>query len=218
MSNGMRPRSPIQKVKDFITFPLRAVSLFVNDKWGLSSLKSERFDYVAREVKGYCLDVGCGRGNRFVKECLNGRGVGIDVFEYEGLTPENVVEDITHFPFADSSFDSVTLIANFHHIPKSLRDLELAETYRCLKPKGNIIVTVVNPVAGILVHKLVELYSHIFKIKIDEDCDRGMHEEESYYVTHSEVVQRLQKAKFQNLTKKYFLTQWGLNHLVVGWK
>ncbi len=80
----MTLRSPIQKAKDFITFPLRAVTLFVNDKWSLSSLKSERFDYVSREVKGYCLDVGCGRGNRFVKEYLKGNGLGIDVFEYEG--------------------------------------------------------------------------------------------------------------------------------------
>lgn len=214
----MKLRPPAQIAKDFITFPVRALTLFVNDRWGLSSLKSERFDYVAREVKGYCLDVGCGRGNKFVKDYLNGKGVGIDVFKYEGLAEENIVQDITHFPFADNTFDSVTFIANLHHVPIPLRDLELAEAYRCLKPKGNIIVTVVNPVAGILVHKLVEFYSHIFDIKIDEDCDRGMHEEESYYVTHSEVVQRLQKAKFQNLTKKYFMTQWGLNHLVVGWK
>jgi len=40
----------------------------------MSSLQSERFDYVSKEVIGYCLDVGCGRYNRFVKEYHNANG------------------------------------------------------------------------------------------------------------------------------------------------
>ncbi len=70
----------MQKLKDFVSFPVRAVTLFHDDRWGLSSLATERFDYVRREVQGYCLDVGCGRHNRFVTEHLGGNGVGIDVF------------------------------------------------------------------------------------------------------------------------------------------
>jgi ubiquinone/menaquinone biosynthesis C-methylase UbiE len=65
-----------------------------------------------------------------------------DVYPYEGLTEENLVEDITRFPFDDASFDSVTFIASISHVPEPLRDIE----------------------------------------------------------------------------KKSFLTQWGLNHLFVGWK
>jgi hypothetical protein len=60
----LRTRS--QHVKDFLTFPLRAFTLFHDDRWGLSSLASERFDYVAAEVRGRSLDVGCGYGNRFI--------------------------------------------------------------------------------------------------------------------------------------------------------
>src|SRR5690349_20837461 len=92
-------RDPPQLLKDFLTFPLRALTLFEDDKWGLSALRSERFDYVAREVRGYCLDVGCGRHNWFITHYLGGNGVGIDVFAYEGLSSAHLVEDITQFPF-----------------------------------------------------------------------------------------------------------------------
>jgi SAM-dependent methyltransferase len=148
-------RATTQRTTDFVTFPLRAVTLFHVDRFGLSSLASERFDYVAREVTGYCLDVGCGRHNRFVTEYLGGNGEGIDVFAYEGLSDDNVVSDLTHFPYDDNLFDSVTFIANLNHVPKPDRDPELAEAFRVLKPGGNIIVTTGHPVAEILVHKVV---------------------------------------------------------------
>jgi SAM-dependent methyltransferase len=211
-------RNARQKGFDFITFPLRAVTLFHEDKWGLSCLASERFDYVAREVTGYCLDVGCGYHNRFVKSWLRGRGRGIDVFPYAGIPKEDIVENITHFPFDDASFDSVTFIANLNHVPKSDRDIELREAYRCLKPGGNIIVTMGNPLAELMVHKIVASYDRLLRTKVDMDTERGMGAEESYYLTDSEITERLTRTGFQNLRKKYFLTQWALNHLWVGWK
>jgi len=61
-------RSKLQTIKDFITFPFRAVILFEKDSFGLSSLQTERYSYVLKEVKGKCLDIGCGRNNRFIKE------------------------------------------------------------------------------------------------------------------------------------------------------
>ena len=204
--------------KDFLTFPLRAVTLIEYNRWGLSALASERFDYVSRETTGYCLDVGCGKNNRFIKEYLNGCGKGIDVYKYEGLTEENIVEDITHFPFEDASFDSITFIANINHIPQSKRDIELSEAYRCLKPGGNIIVTMGNPIAEILVHKLVWLYDNLLGTKYDMDSERGMHDEEEYYLKDLEIIARLKRAGFKDISKKYFVTQWGLNHLFLGCK
>lgn len=211
-------RSNRQKWLDFLTFPLRALTLFERDRWSLSSLATERFDYVAREVRGYCLDVGCGRHNRFVREFLEGDGKGIDVFPYEGLSEENLVTDLTRFPFPDASFDSLTFIANLNHVPKSQRDVELAEAYRCLKGGGNIIVTMGNPLAEILVHKLVAFYDRVLGTRFDVDSERGMHEEEEYYLTDAEIRARLTRAGFRNMAKKFFWTQWGLNHLFVGWK
>jgi len=211
-------RKSWQKIKDFIAFPLRALFLFEDDQFGLSSLRTERFDYVATQVRGRCLDVGCGRNNLFIKTFLNGNGVGIDVFPYEGLGEENLVEDITHFPFDDASFDTVTFIANLNHVPASKRDLELAEAHRCLKPGGNIIATMGNPLAEILIHKLVSIYDRLFNTSHDMDGERGMDEEEEYYLTDVEITRRLQKAGFIRVIKKKFSTQWGLNAMFTGWK
>lgn len=211
-------RTRKQNIIDFFTFPFRAITLFEEDALGLSALASERFDYVSREIAGYTLDVGCGKNNRFIAEYLNNNGKGIDVFHYEGLTEENIVDDITHFPFDDNTFDSVTFIANINHVPESKRDLELSEALRVLSPNGNIVVTMGNPIAEILVHKLVYLYDNLLGTKYDMDSERGMHEEEEYYLTDSEIIGRLEKAGFKEIKKKYFMTQWGLNHLFVGWK
>lgn len=214
----MPRRTTFQKVKDFLTFPLRAITLFYEDRWGLSCQASERYDYVSKEVVGYCLDVGCGRHNRFVTEFLNGNGKGIDIYKYQGLTRENLVSDMSHFPFDDHTFSTVTFIANLNHIPRSLRDIELEEAYRCLKQGGNIIVTMGNPLAEILVHKVIHYYDKIFGTYYDVDSVRGMGPEEEYYLRDKEIKDRLAKAGFKDIRKKYFWTQWGLNHLLVGWK
>ncbi|NWG07008.1 MAG: class I SAM-dependent methyltransferase [Chloroflexi bacterium] len=211
-------RTIARKIKDFVTFPLRAFTLFHEDRWGLSSLASERFDYVAAEVTGYCLDVGCGYGNRFVKEYLNGNGKGIDLFPYEGLTEENVVPDLAHFPFADESFDSVTFIANLNHAPEPQRDAELAEAWRVLKPGGNIILTMGLPITELIVHRVVWLYDRFFGTHVDMDSERGMEEGETYFLTEDEIRQRLARAGFRRVTRKPFVTQWGMNRLYVGWK
>jgi SAM-dependent methyltransferase len=218
MNNYIKRRPPLQKFLDFVFFPIRALTLFENDRWGLSSLASERFDYVSREVRGYCLDVGCGRHNRFVTEYLDGNGRGIDVFSYEGLLPENIVEDMTHFPFEDAAFDTVTFIANINHVPEKMRDRELAEAYRCLKKGGNIIITMGNPLAEILVHRVIHIYDSLFRTKHDVDAERGMGEDEDYYLGNNEIRTRLSAAGFNEITSKYFITQWWLNHLFIAWK
>ena len=98
-----------------------------------------------------------------------------------------------------------------------MRGVELAEAYRCLRPQENIIVTMGNPLAEILVHQLVHL-KYRFTGVGDEDSERGMHEEDAYYIRDSEIVSRLNRAGFQDINKKRFCTQWGLTHLLVGWK
>ena len=212
----MDKRNLKRKTLDFITFPLRAFTLFYDDRRGLSSLASERYEYAADEVVGYCLDVGCGRNNRFVTEYLHGNGIG--VYPYEGLSADNIVEDLSRFPWEDSTFSTVTFIANINHIPKSKRDAELGEAYRVLKPSGKVVVTMGNPLAEIVVHKVVWLYDKLFKTRHDMDSERGMGEEEEFYLTDAEISGRLARAGFKRIRKKHFLTQWGFNHLFTGWK
>ncbi len=211
-------RSIGQKIIDFFTFPLRAVCLFEDDKLTLSSLRTERFDYVAKEVRGYCLDVGCGRHNLFVSDVLAGRGKGIDVYPYEGLDKDDIVTDMTHFPFSDATFATITFIANLNHVPRKMRDIELAEAHRCLEPGGNIVITMGNPIAEVLVHKIVALYDKLFGTQHDMDGERGMDEDEEYFLLDSEIRERLIRAGFRDITKKYFTTQWRLNALFVAFK
>ena len=209
-------RSINQAIKDFFTFPIRAFTLFEKDKFGLSSLQTERYDYVAKEVYGRCLDVGCGRNNRFIKEFVNNNGVGIDVFEYEGLNKKNIVKDMTNLPFKDESFDTVTLIANINHIPRSIRRKELTDIYRVTKNGDQIIVTMGNPLVEILVHKVVWFYDKFFKTNVDVDSERGMEEGEEYFLTDKYIKSLLTKIGFKKIRRKYFITQWGLNHLFKG--
>lgn len=218
MLNEVKKRTFIRTIIDGLFFPIRALTMFEKDKFGLSSLASERFYYVAREVKGFCLDVGCGKKNRFISEFLNGNGQGIDVYKYEGLDDKHIVTDMSQFPFEDASFETVTFIANINHVPRSMRDIELSEAYRCLGPGGNIIVTMGNPLAEILVHKLVYLYDKYLGTNVDMDTERGMDEEEEYYLLDSEIISRLQNAGFVNIKKRYFFSQWCLNHLLIAEK
>lgn len=211
-------RSNSQKIRDFIFFPIRACTLFEKNRFGLSSLQTERYDYVVREVGGSCLDIGCGRNNRFINEFVKGNGVGIDVFKYVGLKDENIVEDITKLPFERERFNTVTLIANINHIPHSIRNKELKEIHRVLAKNGRIIITMGNPVIEVLVHKVVWFYDKFFKTNVDVDSERGMEKDEEYYLTDKQIKEALSKAGFTNMEKKYFITQWGLNHLFIAKK
>jgi SAM-dependent methyltransferase len=215
-ASARRRRGRTQRLIDFVTFPIRALTLFERDRGPLSSLATERYDYVSREVAGRCLDVGCGRQDRFIREWCGGEGAGIDVFPYEGLKPAQILADPTRFPFPDASFGTVTFIANLNHVPEPLRDCELAEAHRCLVPGGRIVVTMGNPLAEILVHRVVALYDRVFGTRWDVDSERGMGDEEAYYLLDGEIVARLRRAGFGAIRKKRFWTQWGLNHLLVG--
>ena len=212
------PRTRLRRLVDFLTFPVRAFTLFEGEAGALSSLATERFDYARREVRGRCLDVGCGRHNRFVTRHLAGRGVGIDVFPYEGLGPENLVTDPARLPFEDGSFGTVTFIANLNHVPCSSRDAELAEAFRCLEPGGRIVVTMGNPLAEILVHKVVALHDRLRGTRFDVDAERGMGEGEELFLLDSEIADRLRRAGFRDVVKRRFWTQWALNHLLVATK
>jgi SAM-dependent methyltransferase len=213
-----KKRSVVQTMKDFFFFPLRAVWLFEEDRYGLSSLASERFYYVAGQVKGVCLDIGCGRNNRFIREFLDGQGIGIDVYPYEGLTEKDIVQDMTRLPWEESRFDTVTFIANINHIPRSIRQAEIVEACRILKPGGNMVVTMGNSLAEYLVHKLVACYDALLGTRFDMDGERGMDEEEEYSLSEQEIMRLMSGAGLGLIEKHYFVTQWGLNRMYVGYK
>jgi SAM-dependent methyltransferase len=212
------PRSFLQKLIDFITFPVRAIAIFEDDRWGLSSLRSERFEIAVQETRGLTLDIGCGRGNVFISQFLNGNGMGIDIYPYQGLSKENLVSTFLPFPSDSGRYSSVTFIACLNHCPRSQRDAELHEAYRVLRPGGNVIITMGNPIAEILVHKLVRFYDRFLGTQVDMDSERGMSNEESYYLTEGEIFERLSCAGFIGIRKRYLWTQWFLNAVYTGTK
>jgi hypothetical protein len=53
---------------------------------------------------------------------------------------------------------------------------------------------------------------------VDMDSERGMGDEEEYYLMDSEIIDRLNRASFTKIRKKFFVTQWALNHLFIAWK
>lgn len=212
-----RRRSRLQRLKDLVSFPVRALTLFHDDWLGFSCQATERYDEVAARVRGRCLDVGCGT-NQFVREFLGGDSIGADVHRYAENHDGVLLEDPTRFPWADGSFDTVTFIANLNHVPVDHRDAELAEAHRVLRDDGIVIVTMALPAVEVIVHGLIWLYDRWLGTALDHDTIRGMAEGEEYYVTGGEIRARLERAGFERVTYHPFSTQWCLNGMYVGRK
>lgn len=95
-------------------------------------------------IKG--LDVGCGNGE-LTEEIMEKTGI-----PFEGVTPappsSHTLKIIKGYAdnlrYPDNSFDVVTLISVFEHIPSGKRLESLEEIYRVLSPKGILIVQMPN--------------------------------------------------------------------------
>lgn len=190
-------KSIVQHIYDFFLAPLRMGLLTDStaEKLGLSSLEKERIYSVLPFVKGKLLDVGCGN-NRLSK--TYGDGVGVDVYQWPGgailLTSSDTL------PFVDGSFDTVTMLASLNHIPN--RAKMLLEARRVLKDDGQVIITMINPAIGFLVHKLVW---H------SEDKVRGMAEGEIDGIWNADITRMFRNAGFRQISHSRFL--YGLNNI-----
>lgn len=207
-------RSRIGKMMDTVAFPLRALSMLTEGKWGMSSLRDERMYTVAEFCQGTVLDVGCGPGNLFIKKYIGREhGIGIDVFPYEGV--DLLVEDMARIPFDDCLFDTITLIAVGGHIPKAKRAGEFREFARLLKPGGVIVMTEGEPVTQFLVHKWALIYARM-RGGVDMDTERGMDQDEEYCMPKKELLSYLNTFPLKLIATKRFM--WGLNIVYVTQK
>jgi len=189
-----------QYIKDLFGAPLRLLVLSdaAARRLRLTSLEDERIGAVLPYIKGRLLDIGAGN-NRLVHEYKN--GIGVDVFDWGGGVL--IVEDTSHLPFEDQSFDTITFLASLNHIP--YRKAVLREAYRVLKNDGQLLITMINPLLGYLGHRLFWWYS--------EDKERGMEAGEVYGLWTSEANRLCCNAGFELTSHSKFV--YGLNNLYI---
>ena len=211
-SYPLRRRSPLGMLTDTIFFPVRALFMGPAGYLGLSSLREERMRVVAEHCRGRVLDIGCGPHNLFVQRFIGAEnGIGIDVFAYEGVS--QVVEDATRLPWADCSFDTVTLIAVGGHIPRSQRPAEFREIARVLKPRGRLVLTEGEPLTQWLAHVWWHFYLSL-QGKTDIDHERGMKDDEQYCMPRAELMHYLNAPPFRVVQHRRFM--WRLNNVYVA--
>lgn len=207
-------KNKIRKIIDGIFFPLRALFIPEESQFFLTSLRDERFEKVAGFCEGQVLDVGCGRGNLFIKKYIGeDRGIGIDLYEYEGV--EIVIKNLTGLPFGNDTFDTVTLIAVGGHIPKSERDAEFKEIARVLKSEGKLIMTEGEPITQFLTHKWRKFSYSLLKEK-DMDSERGMKGDEEFCMPFDEIMFYLNRPPLKFSKRIKFM--WGLNNIYIAQK
>jgi SAM-dependent methyltransferase len=98
-------------------------------------------------LDSYNLDNGCGNGkNMLYRPELKFKGIDISkeqvrICQNKGL---DVIEySMTTLPFENEKFDNMICIASYHHLDNDTdRKQALDEMYRCLKPRGRILITV----------------------------------------------------------------------------
>ncbi len=189
----------IQTLYDFLGIPLRMIFLpdHLCKKIGLTSLEDERINMVLPEIKGKLLDIGCGN-NRLVKEYKN--GIGVDVYDWGG--GGLIIEDSSRLPFENEEFDTVSFIADLNHIPN--RTEVVPEVKRILKKDGRVVVTMINPVLGVIGHK-IWWYG--------EDKERGMEEGEKGGLWNKDIIEMFENRGFKLIKHKRFV--YGMNNLFV---
>jgi SAM-dependent methyltransferase len=139
----------LQSMWNFIGIPFR-MALFDQawlPRFGWTTLEEERLNMVFPYLRGRLLDIGSGP-NTLVRRY--GHGVGVDIVAWGGGTM--VVKDTACLPFADQTFETITFIACLNHIPN--RQAVLREARRLIKPDGQLIITMINPILGDIGHAI----------------------------------------------------------------
>lgn len=171
------------------------------NKLGLLSLKDERYNMVKKYCRGKLLDIGCG-DNQLVKT-YGHQSIGVDVYDFGGGAL--IVENSNNLPFEDKSFDMISFVGCLNHIPRPERLKTLKEANRLIKDDGLIIITMINPLVGIIRHKLAYW---------DPDQhERGLKEEEEMGLSHKYIISLMKKANFILLKRERFIFK--LNNLYI---
>ncbi len=208
-----RPKPMLQSLYDLLGMPLRLALLpdHRNERLHLTSLRAERLAKVLPHLRGRVLDIGAGdnmlirlyRARQGPAESTPGaaESVGLDVIDWGGGC--QIVPDCRSLPYADASFDTVTVVACLNHIPERVEALK--EAHRILKPGGRLIVTMIGKVIGEVGHA-VWWYS--------EDKHRDVEEGEVMGMNPRDIIALLDASGFSRVAHHRFL--YGLNSLYLA--
>jgi SAM-dependent methyltransferase len=194
-----------QKIKDRFCFPILA---FLSSEraraLGLTPIDEERVAITLGHCRGLLLDIGCGT-NELARDYRSQQGmaIGVDVWPWPGA---DVVCDTTRLPFQNNHFDTVVMLACLNHVQQSKRSQVLEEARRVLKDEGQLLITMINPLVGIVVHAIRRRYD------LDQ-LERGIGEEEAKGLWENEVRELLAKTRLRLTATIPFV--FGLNRLYV---
>jgi SAM-dependent methyltransferase len=210
----LRPKSLYQSIYDFAGAPLRMIALpdLSSERLGLTSLRAERFAEVLPRLRGRVLDIGAHDNallSLYRREAARlgisaadvDASVGVDVVDWGGGC--TIVPSSASLPFAEGSFDTVTIIASLNHIPE--REATLREARRVLRPAGRIVLTMIGRFIGTVGHALW-WYS--------EEKHRETDEHELMGMDPGEIVRLLEAAGFSGIERRRF--GYGLNTVFVA--
>jgi SAM-dependent methyltransferase len=173
----------------------------------LTPIDAERIAMTLAHCRGLLLDIGCGM-NELTRHyrAIQGVAIGVDVHPWPGA---DVLCDTTTLPFPQALFDTVTMLACLNHIPSSKRHRVLQEARRVLKDEGQLLITMINPVIGLVVHTIRHRHD------LDQ-LERGMGEEEANGLWEKEVKRLLAGNGFHLMRTVPFV--FGLNCLYIAQK
>jgi SAM-dependent methyltransferase len=197
-----------QTIKDRMCFPLLA---FLSSEHAralsLTPIDEERVAIALGRCRGLLLDIGCGT-NELARGYRSRRGtaIGVDVYPWPGA---DVVCDTTRLPFLDGHFDTVVMLACLNHVPRSKRSQVLQEARRVLRDEGQLLITMINPVIGFVVHAIRRRYD------LDQ-LERGIGEEEAKGLWDKEVKELLGESRLRLAETIPFV--FGLNRLYIAEK
>jgi SAM-dependent methyltransferase len=197
-----------QTIKDRCCFPLLAfLSSEQARALGLTPIDEERVTIALRHCRGMLLDIGCGMNELALHyRSRQGAAIGVDVYPWPGA---DVVCDTTRLPFPDGHFNTVAMLACLNHVPLSKRSQVLQEARRVLKDDGQLLITMINPLVGFIVHAMRRRYD-------PDQTERGMGDEEAKGLWKKDVERLLLGNGFRALQTVPFV--FGLNRLYIAQK
>jgi ubiquinone/menaquinone biosynthesis C-methylase UbiE len=155
------------------------------------------------------LDIGCGRSAAFLRSIAPhiNQGIGIDFkvdqhIEIANIKTQRQVLD-KDLPFADASFDVVTMLAVLEHIENEPEIL--SEVHRVLAPNGKLILTV----PSIWAQPVLEFLAYKLKLVSKDEI-----QDHKRYYTHDKLKEVLvENTGFQKFSHRYF--QFWMNNFCI---